>query len=451
MTPAFLAIVLGLGPAVDPSPQDLVARLGSPRFSVRESASEALREMGRAALPILAMARETNDPEVQNRAVVLIDELERRLLLQPTLVHLEAGEERPLGRLVRELVDQTGFELEMSPGRDPHWPGRTVAVKNEQPLPFWQMIERLGLEVEASDHEELRRFGIQAVPVVRLLPREGDPPPSWQEGPFRVVVRGGGLRVVHDPRPPRIGFARVEPRQPARPAMPILQLDLQAEPRLMIRSAGPITLIEATDPDGHSLLPPDLDRRTQPVNDNLGRSGSSVMLAILLEAPEKPIEQLDRLRARLPVEVESRRLEPLEFPLTDGETPNARPFWCGDLMLSVQRMARHPGRGVVTIEVLVVPQGWNELRVMRNMRRRRFELIAQDFERIRKSLEVVGPDGQPIEYLNGPDGRFAPDGIRLSMDVPLDSAPTKLHYYGTIREETELTIELKDVPIPSLD
>ncbi len=56
MTPAFLAIVLGLGPAAGLAPQDLVARLGSPRFSERESASESLRHMGRAALPILLSA-----------------------------------------------------------------------------------------------------------------------------------------------------------------------------------------------------------------------------------------------------------------------------------------------------------------------------------------------------------------------------------------------------------
>ncbi len=372
------------------------------------------------------------------------------MLLQPTLVQLEPGEDRPLGRLVRELVDQTGFELEMSPGRDPHWPGRTIAVKDEPPLPFWKAIDRLSLDVETSDRDELRRFGIRPVPVIRLMPRDVEPQPTWHEGPFRIVVRSGGLRVVHDPTPARAGFARIAPRRP-RPAMPILQMELQAEPRLTIRSAGPITLLEATAPDGRSLLPADPERRTQPVNDNLGRPGSIVSLAVLLDAPEEPVTRLARLRASLPLEVEARRLEPLEFALEEGETPNARPVWCGDLSLSVQRMTRHPGRGVAVIEVLVVPKGWNELRVMRNMRRRRFELIAQDFERIRKSLEVVGPDGHPIENLVGPDGRFAPDGIRLSLEVPLDQTPTKLHYYGTIQEETELTFELNDIPIPSLD
>src|SRR5689334_3293042 len=96
MLPTLLAIALGLAAAADldadadahpdPAARDLVARLGSPRFAERESASDAIRALGSEALPALPGAREAPDPEIQNRALVLLDELERKLILMPTLV-----------------------------------------------------------------------------------------------------------------------------------------------------------------------------------------------------------------------------------------------------------------------------------------------------------------------------------------------------------------------------
>lgn len=212
-----------------------------------------------------------------------------------------------------------------------------------------------------------------------------------------------------------------------------------------------MTILEATDPEGRSLLPTNPDNRVQAINENvLGSGGPSLSLVAMLESPIEPVDRLKRLRLRVPIEVEARRIEPQELPIEEGETSSPRPFWLDDLSLTVLRSTRHPGLGTMTVEVLAVPQGWVELQIP-NMQRQRFELIAQDFDRIRRSLEVVGPDGNRIEKSGIPEGRFAPEGIRLSLSIPLDSIPTKLRYFGTIREVTDLTIELEDVPLPSLD
>jgi hypothetical protein len=68
--------------ALAPSPADvsrareLVARLGSGRFSERDAATRALFRMGRAAQPALAEAARAADPEVRTRAELLMPRIE---------------------------------------------------------------------------------------------------------------------------------------------------------------------------------------------------------------------------------------------------------------------------------------------------------------------------------------------------------------------------------------
>lgn len=447
MTQAYLAAVLALGLAADPDASQFVARLGSARFADREAASDDLRALGREALPILALAKEAPDPEVQARAVVLIDELERRLVLEPTLVRLSAGEGRPLGRLARELSEQVRLPFQPLAGRDPHWPGRLVDVPDGPPATFWEVLDRLGLEVEAAPRENPSRFAIQPSPSYRLMPTVGERPPSWRRGPFRLVARGG-VRVVREPLMGRAGFVRDGLPRRAGPPIPLVQLELMAEPRLDFLSAGPVTLLEATDPDGRSLLPPQLDERTHAIGDGGDRLGPAVPFTIELRAPDGPVSDVARLRGRLPVEVEARRLEPQVFPLEEAEGSPPRRIWADGFALDLLRMSRDRDRGLARVELRVVPAGWNDPRMFGNPRRR-IDALPQVFEKARDSVLIADASGEPILDLEVRASRDL-GGIRLTLEVPLARDPSQLHYFGTIRERTELTFELEGIPIPGM-
>src|SRR4051812_42289920 len=101
-------VVLAQVPAAEPAA--LVGRLGSPRYSERESAATSLERLGRQALPALRAARDVRDPEVRTRAVALINKIEGSLLTQPTLVSLNF-KETPLPEVVKAIAEQTGVKL----------------------------------------------------------------------------------------------------------------------------------------------------------------------------------------------------------------------------------------------------------------------------------------------------------------------------------------------------
>ena len=78
MSPALhclLAIVLAAAPAEAPDAERLAAQLGSASWAEREAAAQKLLALGRAAVPQLKQALESQDPEVRRRARQLIDRL----------------------------------------------------------------------------------------------------------------------------------------------------------------------------------------------------------------------------------------------------------------------------------------------------------------------------------------------------------------------------------------
>ncbi len=84
MLVAVVATAALLGWILDDRPEDLVARLGSPRFAEREAAAAALKRLGRPALPALRKAQSGQDPEIRLRAAKVRDEIEASLLLEAT-------------------------------------------------------------------------------------------------------------------------------------------------------------------------------------------------------------------------------------------------------------------------------------------------------------------------------------------------------------------------------
>ncbi len=143
MNVAHWAVIglLMLGAGRD-DPASLVEQLGAPRFADREQASRALEALGREALPLLREARNSKDPEVQTRATTLIDRIESKLMVRPTLVQLDFHDQ-PLPVVVKTLAERTGVPMALVPENSPVWPSRRVTIEAAEPVTFWQMLDRV--------------------------------------------------------------------------------------------------------------------------------------------------------------------------------------------------------------------------------------------------------------------------------------------------------------------
>jgi hypothetical protein len=79
MSLVLLLSLSAAAPVAGESPAELVQRLGSPSFTVREGAAVALRKLGAAAEPALRAGLKDADPDVRTQCRDLLDEVNRDL------------------------------------------------------------------------------------------------------------------------------------------------------------------------------------------------------------------------------------------------------------------------------------------------------------------------------------------------------------------------------------
>ena len=160
----------------------MIVQLGSPRFAEREAASEALERLGQDAFPVLREARKDRDPEVRNRAEVLLDSIERTMLTRPTSITF-AGGSQPVSRLVDELSRAEGVPIPLAEGD-----ATAVVVMKPATLPFWKAIDAMGLASKWEADAEADRFGNRREETFRLAPRPGPAGVVSDSGPFRIAI-----------------------------------------------------------------------------------------------------------------------------------------------------------------------------------------------------------------------------------------------------------------------
>ena len=100
----------------------------------------ALERVGRPALPALRAARESNDPEIRNRAACVLNKIEGTLLTLPTQVRLDF-EHAPLTEVVKSLSQQAGFKVALYPENLTKWKYAKVTLREPEPVPFWKAID----------------------------------------------------------------------------------------------------------------------------------------------------------------------------------------------------------------------------------------------------------------------------------------------------------------------
>ena len=175
-------------PAAVPTPEALVAGLGSADFAAREAATRALETAGPPAIPALEAALQHPSPEVSRRAAGVLAKLRRaedsRVLLAPKTVRL-AYKNVPLGAAAGDLKVRTGVNVVLDPAGVTD-PSRAVTCETAA-LPVWEAVTAFcraaGLrEVYAAD-----------LPVPKPEPRArrtyyAPPPPPAADGvPVRLA------------------------------------------------------------------------------------------------------------------------------------------------------------------------------------------------------------------------------------------------------------------------
>ena len=125
-----------------PTPQVLVAQLGSDHYPEREAALKALEALGADALPALQAAAKSDDLTVRRAAAPLVAKIERaaesakRLTPKTTSLSLKNV---PLGSAVNTLKARTGVNIVLDANRVAD-PLRLVTCETAE-LPVWEVVE----------------------------------------------------------------------------------------------------------------------------------------------------------------------------------------------------------------------------------------------------------------------------------------------------------------------
>ncbi len=470
-----LAAILGAADGSDP--KTLVEQLGAPRYSERESASEALRALGRGALPALRAAKNAEDLEVRTRARMLIDEIESNLMVQPTMVRLDFRD-RPVSEVVKNLSDQADVQLNLLPENIPIWNVRRVTLEKDQPVPFWQAIDLLCRTVSLDVNPGIQMVGVgqptrQA--VVNLVAIDDEPTPASNNGPFRVQVfsiqhhrdrsfshaqigaalvlnQNGGL--VQPPGPvaePR----KAEGRRVAgvRSEMFSVVLQFLSEPRMSATPSGSIKLTEAVDEKGRSLLPPSNGNgaiQRYSAYNGFNPTGTAIFQQpIALELPSgEPGQWIKRLRGSLPVTVMSRKEDPAIISLADAK---GKPLEVPGMTLQVHGIQPEPNQAQFSIDLTVKMTNTPADDAQRGPFGAEFIAFRHAAGGAQNQIEITDSEGHFYPQWFTINPQPGTDGTRMTlrlMTAPNLGPPAQIRYYEISRAQTEIAFEIDDIPMP---
>ncbi len=462
-------------------PDDLVRQLGSPRFSEREAAAQALKGLGRDALSVLRSAREAQDPEVRTRASGLVEQIETALMVQPTLVRLDFRD-APLADVVRSLGEQAHVTLNLVPENGPAWANRRVTLQETEPVPFWKAIDELCEVAQLQVMPAMQMLGMGQPgrqPAMSLMASPLPPGPSFVHGPFRV---GLNKIVLHRERNFAAGFQGGmgnmlvfngnvgrpgQPLQPANaprqveggmPGVPTelfnLEVMLSAEPRMTIVQEPERTwkLTEAVDEKGQSLLPPPSQNAIQHYAGYNGFNPTgqpAIQIVMPLNLPANPGRVIKRLRGTIPVMVLARKDDPLVVPLDQkGKT-----FQSPQLRLQIHEVKKDPNGNTMieltaklTSDESVPPQ-------LRQAQGFGAELIAfrHNPGNPQNPIEIVDAQGRAFPQWFASNAQPSPDGTRMMLRLmPAEGfgEPVEIRFYEMARASSEIPFELDDIPMP---
>lgn len=470
-------VLISLLTFAGPSPEDLVTRLGSPRFSEREQAASTLRDLGRDALTALRAARQADDLEVRTRVRALIEEIETNLMVQPTRVRLNF-QDQPIADVAHALGEQANVTINLVENNLVALRNTRVSLVESEPVPFWKALEELCQAGHLQINQGVQIVGVGATnrqPVLNLIPSALPTPPSATSGPFRVAVTSlvdhkernftpTTPIAIHAPIAIRNGVIvhrRVNPNANAkhndsRPGVTSenfsMSLLVMAEPRMSIAIDGAVKVIEALDDLGNSLALPDA---AGPIQHNSGYNGmahvngsTNLVLPVPLKMPEKPGRSIERFKATIPVVVMARKDDPLVVPLDAANRD--RTFKNENITLTIHDVTQEPGQPFINIDLSFhflqpIADGPHGGAISQE-----FLTFRQNHANSQNQIEILDDQGRPYHQWFPFQPHPSDDGTRMSVRLmPADGVgpPAQIRFYDLSRTATEIDIELSEIPL----
>ena len=454
MSLASFTMVALLGLAPGPDPSALVEQLGSARYADRERAAASLLELKGEALPALRSARAAKDAEVRARASSLLDRIESELMVRPTMLALDFRD-APLTDVVKSLGERCAVNLILQPDVNAEvWKGRKVTLKEDEPVTFWDAIDRLCAAGQLQFNPNMHN-GVVAgrLPTVTLW--MGGPQqafPAVDSGPFRV-----SLMSVHHHRDVNLQApARVAGKKIAQAPAAIqsnvgdqfyFQMQIIAEPRLFLAQGGMLRMSEAVDDKGQSLLIPANDNQANRMVNYNGYNPfgpQSLQVQGFLKYPERPGKTLKTLKGSLPVAVATRKDDPLVITLAGSA---GKTFRTEETTLIYHETKLDPNGQGPLVEITIRQHGGSFGGNNRNNEMAHF--LASNNPQ--NQLELLDAQGKALQFYNR-GGVGPPGDMRMTLGVVNNGgdagAPAQIRYYDLTRAAAEASFEFHDVPMP---
>lgn len=446
------ALVLGAAPD---DPAALVTRLGAPRYADRQAAARALEALGVRALPALRNARQSPDAEVRVRAAELIGRIEAERLVRPTVVRLDFTD-TPLPAVVAALSERTGIPIGLVPENSPIWQARKVTLQASEPVTFWQALDRLC--AAAGLRHTIAQDGV--LPgrdaVVQLF--AGGPPGDLvadASGPFRITVEGihyhldrrfGGAGQPVRALPAGGGIGRQDDGSISRQFF--LDLQVVAEPRMILSQSGPLKLTEAIDDQGNNLLPPvssDAVIRSAGYFGG-GFSTTTLQMQAHMTYPDRPGATIKRLRGTIPVVIAARKDDPLIIPLGQAK---GRTYQTESVELTIHDIQDDPNHPRSTIELSLRPLGpEGESLGGGGIGAELLALRAPNMPQ--SQIEILDAQGRPYRQWFPSSTRLDQQEAHMTLTLMSDGEvgpPAQLRFYDLNRASAEVTFEFEDIPM----
>lgn len=428
-------MTLMIAAAGDDDATRLVALLGSPRFSERESAERRLLRLDREAIPLLESALENPDPEVRSRASGLIAKIELNSLGKPTLVSLNCRDET-LENVLKELsrISRQRIVVEGLRAGDPLL-SRRISLATPESTALWDVLESVRKEAGLAFISWDTAWGSGRIdelnrPSIAFAVREGkpNPYPTIHSGLFRIAVSEvdveGNFVVAFEP-----------------------------EPRVIAVQDGPLSLRKAESESGRDLIRADNPEPEHWTADDLGEmfgeDGAPSSLRKFVGGRLQPARgaagKVRTLRGVIPLAIIARQPEPIEVSLR-GAAP--RQAHNGSIAVTA-----YPSRGG-TLAANGVYQDQIEFRVRAiGAEPLRPRLLAHEVEIIdglgRRFRTTSVSCSQQFRRGRFPNARFdftsEPDPDHPHAG-PEERAPAKLLLYKVLETKIELRFDFQDVP-----
>lgn len=484
--PGLMLVLIALQAVADPRPAELVRQLAAPKYEDRAAAGEALAKLGRAAVPALLKAGESRDPEVRLRAETLVARIEAGEILDATRISLDVRD-RPLAEAAEAIVKASGLRLRPGgtpggkPEVDPTWAEQRVSLETAEPIPFWNILDRLcregGLQREYTPAGN-RFLPFKSAFDLTLVPGKSRPPAS-DAGALRVellCIRHRRERNYGDHNrefsTSRDLAARNRNAQTGvtESSSYTAELLVSAEPRLRIFGVGAIEKPEALDDQARSLLKtptaeeetqqqalwrmnPHLDPRLHPslrygagTRTSMGTWPVSFPLSYL----SPPARRIASLRGVIPVVVVARRPDPLVVALKDA---SGKEFSAGSTKIRVHKIRAESGQEPTIDLTLETPRLDDGETIMVCDPKGTRLAVNRPIDLMELRLEVLDSRGESLfwQFTSAPtertQGRM---GIVIHDRDSKGSHPDelRLRYWGVIGAATDLPFAFENVATP---